>query len=221
MQRKLLHSILPLCIALLIPLIAIVSINSKGGNVLGTSYPPSYADVKAKTGGTVTRENVTLIVSEDTFDDDVYFRVDKIARKNPISVDGLWQVSDLWEARVKYMVNNDQVSEYAAHKNYILAFPYTTQHLTTDQGVAIPQESLKLVRGETATGPWTVLSNCVIDQANKTVSVITNRGGFFMISGGFYKPASNTAFNAIILNENEVVVTITPVQDLISPTEEK
>jgi hypothetical protein len=205
---KSLSAVFILSLTVLVLLISTSFLNFKIGNVLGKSYPPPEADIKAHTGGTVTDNGITLIVSEKTFDQDVYFRVDKIVRNNPIAVDGLWQISDIWETRVKFMSNNDQVTEYAAHENYILSFPYTTQFLTTDQAVALPRESLRLVRGETASGPWTVLPNSVVDQANKTVSVITNRGGFFMIAGGFHQPPKSTTYPKN--NPPSKIVSVTP-----------
>ena len=201
----------------------------ESGAVLGRQYPLPEADIKASDGGTVTVESVTAIVSEATFNKDVYMRVNRTARGNPISVQGLWQISDIWDVRLRYMSNDNEVPTPETYKNYILSFPYSEQFLVTDQGQYFPENTLKLIRGQTVTGPWEVLDASVVDLINNTVSVITNKGGYYMVSGGFYEAAPPTeatktvssktsaggvgvggSSSGLVLQENEVVVTVTP-----------
>lgn len=153
--------------------------------VLGRSYPVSSPDIYANQGGTVTVEGVTAIVSEGTFAKDAYLRVDRTARVNPKSVQGLWQVTDMWQVRLRSHDTDDEFAPSETKKSYILSFPYTTTHLKTDQGVQFAETSLTLARADTADGPWEVLGNAVLDYTNDTVSVLTNRGGFYMIVGGY------------------------------------
>lgn len=185
--------------------------------VLGRSYPLSQPDIHAGEGGTIVDSGVSAIVSEGTFGSDVYLRVDRTARGNPISVAGLWQVSDMWNVRLRNHDNDDEISQLDTKKKYILAFPYTQDYLKTDQGVRFDENKLKLLRGETATGPWTVLEDSVVDTVNKRISVVTDRGGHYTVGGGFYAPSAKTVATGsvrtsqgIILKANEIVVTMTP-----------
>lgn len=196
------------------------------GSVLGRSYPLPQADISSGDGGTITVENITAIISEETFSSDIYMRVDRTVRGNPISVDNLWQVSDFWNVRIRHMANDNEVSTHDTKKNYILAFPYTQNHLTSDQGVRFDENYLKLVRGETLTGPWEVLHATTVDTVNRTASTITNRGGYYTIMGGTYSPGAvaknisipsnvqqETQAKGIVLKDNEVIVTITPTPE--------
>ncbi len=194
-------------------------IKSSVGSVLGRSYPLQTADIHAGDGGTIVVDGVSAIISEDTYRGDVYLRVDRTSRGNPVSSSGLWQISDMWNVRMRYMANDDEVSTIETDKNFILSFPYTQDYLTTDQGVRFDENYLKLLRGDTASGPWEVLENSVVDTVNRKVSVVTNRGGYFTIAGGQYnapKPTralqkeTLTTERTVVLKENEVVVTITP-----------
>lgn len=182
--------------------------------VLGRQYPLPQPDVSSGDGGNIVVENVSAIISEGTFDQDVYMRVDRTARGNPISEQGLWQVSDMWDVRMKYMSNDNEVPTADTKRNFILAFPYTQDHLKTDQGIRFDENNLKLLRGETAAGPWEVISSTVVDTSQKTVSIVTNQDGFFTIGGGFYAPPADSASansqGRVALKENEVIVTITP-----------
>lgn len=193
--------------------------------VLGRSYPLQQADIPAGAGGTIVDSGVSVIVSEGTFGSDVYLRVDRTARGNPISINGLWQVGDMWNVRVRNHENDDEISYRDTKKKFILAFPYTQEYLKTDQGVRFDENNLKLIRGETATGPWTVLNESVIDTVNKRISVVTNLGGHYTVGGGFYAPDAAVTSGAeagvglkqgVILKENEIVVTITPTPNLTS-----
>lgn len=188
--------------------------------VLGRSYPLPDADIKANTGGNITVEDITAIIPEGTFNSDVYMRVDRTVRATPISVSDLWQVSDIWNVRLRYMSNDDEVPGPNISNDNILAFPYTEQFLTTDQGVRFDENNLKLVRGTTVTGPWEVLSNTVIDTTNNTASTITRKGGYYFVAGGEYTaPIQTTTANTQtqILKSNEIIVTITPTPQ---PTKE-
>lgn len=191
--------------------------------VLGRSYPLAQADIHAGEGGTIVDSDVSVIVSEGTFDSDVYLRVDRTLRGNPVSVQGLWQVGDMWNVRLRYHANDDEVSQAATKKSYIVAFPYTQDYLKTDQGVRFDENKLKLVRGETSTGPWTVLTGSVVDTVNKRISVVTQQGGHYFVGGGFYAPvavqapvaAQTASSKRVVLKPNEIVVTVTPTP---SPT---
>ena len=202
------------------------------GTVLGRSYPLSQPDLNKNEGGVITVEGITAVVSENTFGGDIYFRVDRTMRGTPIHVEGLWQVTNIWETRLRFMANDNDISTIDTKKNYILSFPYTTDYLTTDQGVTFSESSLKLIRGESVTGPWTILDGAVQDTTNDTFSVVTNRGGHFMISGGFRSSAPKTTTSTtttttakkpttkptaeptvIILQKFEIVVTVTPTPE--------
>lgn len=196
------------------------------GNVLGRSYPLAQADIHAGEGGTITVEGVTAIISPGTFASDVYMRVDEFSRATPISVSGLWQIGNMYNVRLRFMSDDNEATQYHANKKYILSFPYTQQYLTTEQDVNFDENYLKLVRGQTQTGPWEVLENTVVDVANKKASVITDRGGYYTVTGGFYSPAAPTvklseqateSQNVVVLKENEIVITITP-EISIAPT---
>lgn len=184
--------------------------------VLGRSYPLSEADLKANTGGNITVEDITAIIPEGTFDSDVYMRVDRTVRATPISVSDLWQVSDIWNVRLRYMSNDDEVPGPNISHDYILAFPYTEQFLTTDQGVRFDENNLKLIRGTTVSGPWEILSNTVIDTTNNTASTITRKGGYYFVAGGEYSAPVQATSSTVPdlasqdLRENEIVVTVTP-----------
>lgn len=196
------------------------------GEVLGRSYPLSTPDIYANEGGTIIVNGVSLVAQQNTFTDNVYMRVDITSRANPIQVDGLWQVSDLYETRVRFMSNDSEVTQYDAKKNYTLSFPYDSKYLTTDQGYIFSDSEVSLARGETPTGPWEVLTNAVHNGSNDTVSVITNKGGYYMVVAGTYISTEDvdsveTAVvekdetqeddsRTVILAENEIVVTVTP-----------
>jgi len=173
-------------------------------SVLGRSYPLQQPDIHVNEGGTIRLEGVTAIIEGGTFAKDVYLRVDRTARGNPIEIDGLWQVSDIWNVRFRFHSNDDEVSTVETQRNYILSFPYVADFLITDQGVRFDEQSLKLIRGETATGPWIVLENSVVDMDNNTVSALINRGGFFMISGGFYKRVQNIGGSEVVGKKESV-----------------
>jgi hypothetical protein len=200
--------------------------------VLGRSYPLSQPDIHSGEGGTIVDSGVSVIVSEGTFGSDVYLRVDRTVRGNPVSVAGLWQVSDMWNVRLRNHENDDEISQLDTKKSYILAFPYTQDYLKTDQGVRFDENRLKLLRGETATGPWTVLESSVVDTVNKRISVVTNQGGHYTVGGGFYAPVkavgggtavartTTTVKQGIILKANEIVVTVTPTPTQAPEVEE-
>ena len=192
--------------------------------VLGRSYPLSEPDIKARVGGTVELEGMSAIITEGTFSRDMYLRVDRTARVNPESADGLWQVSDMWNVRPRYMDNDNEIVVGETTHEYILSFPYSESLLKTDQGVRFAESSVKLIRGDTQTGPWTVMNTSVVDDVNNTVAVRTKQGGYFFVGAGEYSGSSslissNNVANSggIVLKANEIVVTVTPTPVVIQP----
>lgn len=208
------------------------------GVVLGRSYPPSAADVVAGAGGVVKEDGVSVIVSEGTFSKDMYARVDRITRGTPVYVNGLWQISDMWNVRLRYLVDDNEIPVVDTKKSVLFGFTYTENYLVTDQGQYLPETSLKLARSDSSSGPWEVVEESVVDVWNNSVSALMNRGGYFIVVGGYESAegGSQTAVggsgagaskttqtvqsksnkNNVILEPNEIVVTITP-----QPTEIK
>lgn len=158
--------------------------------VLGRSYPLQFPDVYANQGGTISIEGVTAIVSPATFTKDVYLRIDRTARVNPKTVEGLWQVSDLWHVRFKTHAKDDEVKPDEMKQSVNLSFLYDTKLLVTDQGVYFPESSLRLARADSADGPWTVIGDVVLDRTNHTVSILTKTNGHYMIVGGNWSSRS-------------------------------
>lgn len=152
--------------------------------VLGRSYPLTLPDISAGQGDTLSVEGVSAIVQSGTFDSDVYLRVDRIARGVPKTVSGLWQVSDIYNTRFRFHSNDDEVPASAAKKDFIFSFPYSDSTLVSEQGVYFREDILRLARGDSAEGPWTIIENSVDDPINNTVSALTRQGGYFMIVGG-------------------------------------
>ena len=70
---------------------------------------------------------------------------------------------------------------------------YDLPSTLTDQGIVFTEDTLKLARGTSATGPWTLLTGPVVDITNNTISFITKTGGFYTIVGGFHSPPAPTA----------------------------
>ena len=176
--------------------------------VLGRSYPPPMPDVYAQGGGTIVDSDVSAIISEGTFVSDMYLRVERTARGNPFSASGMWQVSDMWNVRLRNHANNDQISALEKKKGFILAFPYTQEYLVSDQGVRFDENYLKLVRGETSTGPWKVLESSVVDTVNRRISVVTQEGGYYFVGGGVYVPEKSA-----VVEKSQAVVPAESLQE--------
>ena len=163
--------------------------------VLGRSYPVPFPDIYAGEGKTITLDGATIIVSPDTFNINVYLRVDRHKRVTPKQVQGLWQVSDLWQVRFRTHEKDDELKPVETKKKYIISFPYTTESLLTDQGIRFSEDSLAIARGETESGPWSLAENAVIDNANRTISTLTKEGGFYMVVAGNRQLQSNLSTN--------------------------
>ena len=150
--------------------------------VLGSTYPPSIPDFSANAGGVKTINNVTVLLTENTFPYDTYFWVNPRTKTTPVFVSGYFQVSDMNDVWFRKQSDNSKI--VYPPKKYIVSILYNETWLYTDQSILFPENSIKIAYSASYDGPWTLLSTALNSDQN-TAGTVTDKGGFYMLVAGF------------------------------------
>lgn len=158
--------------------------------VLGQSYPPPQPDILANLGGTVSIDPIAVLVEENTFPYDVYLWVIPRTMYEPLSLSGMWEITDMWEIWFRSFHNYAKVIN--PNKKYNLSIKYQPEQLISSDGILMPERSIKIITGPTYNGPWTVINNTAIDTKTHTASILTTNGGFFSLIAGWVSQPTPT-----------------------------
>lgn len=148
------------------------------GSLMTTSNHDSRkAHILAYSGGSAFEQGVLSLVPEKTFIWDAYLSVNKKTDPYVINYQGkkyspLGVVYEVWWTSFH---NNAKITVTNTLKPYTIAMPY--KHI--DLGKNINEKNLKLVYSIDGK-KWTILPS-VLDVKNKTISVITKKGGLYAL----------------------------------------
>lgn len=151
------------------------SISSSANSSPGPSA--SSPEVYANKGATLNKDNLTVIVEENTLSQDSVLSYSITPKKNPLHFGNYWQVSGVYDLSFKSFTNGDGITPA---KSSILALRYKKDELDI-----LPENSLKLAVTLDGGKTWKILSNSVLDKNNNTVAAVTKVGGSYMLVAGF------------------------------------
>ncbi len=151
--------------------------------------PLGKADILANEGAVTEKHSLISIVGENTFSWDVYLAVGVTPKTGAFRITNTlyWQASDIYEVWFKSFFNDAKVLETEFKKPAIIALRYTPEAIEP----ILPIKNLKLAYSQDKL-VWKVLANSVHDPINKTVSVVTKQGGYYMLVSGYPQQAQQT-----------------------------
>lgn len=150
------------------------SLSSSSTGSVSSAYVP---DVRANGGATINKDPVVAIVDPGTVKWDTTLAVVKTPKAGAVRLNGLWQVSDVFDVRFRSSYNSAVI---IPDKASILVIRYNPEWL----GKNLPEKSLKLVYS-TDGKKWKLLKTSIWNKNNRTVAAMTKVGGYYMLVAGY------------------------------------
>lgn len=148
---------------------------------------PRKADILKNEGGNFTYRAWKMIVAPETFPYDIYFQRGCWKKTFPMHIGRYWQLTDICEFRPRPHFRANKAAA-VAQRSWIISYHYDDSELTLIGGIAIPENSLKMVFSDDHGESWTMMKSSVVDVDNNTISAITDDEGGYMVMGGFVNP---------------------------------
>lgn len=160
--------------------------------VLGQTTKPALADLVVNEGGLINIDPINIIVQDNTFPFDIYLYSKEIKKTNPVMIEEMWQISDIYEVYFKSFFNDAVV--VTPGREFIIGIRYNEQDLVTELNLRLPENTLKIIYKEDQQDQWQLIDNAVVDIENNIVSTIANKGGFYSVVGGWWITPTPTSY---------------------------
>ena len=157
---------------------------------------PRDPDIIKNQGGTAHFDRWRMTVAPETFNYDVYFRNGCWHKSLPMRIGRYWQISHICEFWPRPFSTANSAPA-VAKKSWVITYKYDDVDLLILGNLSFPEDSLKLVHSDDHGQSWTMLRSSVVDPVNNTVSAITDKGGGYMVMGGFVPPTTFYNYKAV------------------------
>jgi hypothetical protein len=87
-----------------------------------------------------------------------------------------WQAGPVWEVWWRSYFNNAKILSQEVLKPFTLVFNYNPNDLEKN----LSEKNLKLAYSEDGK-VWKILSNTLLNTTNKTIAIVTKKGGYYML----------------------------------------